>query len=190
MSVLSLLPIRALKRMLLTAPTVGCLLVAPISAQTIRSGARVRITAGDEAARTWEGNLVRSSADTIWFKQKHLNVIVALPLQKGYRVEQNTLYRRRQAHTMIGASIGLPVGGGVGILVMIVGCGFSYNNVNFCDETTAYTTIVAGAVVGGVVGGVIGFKRIGEQWENVSMPVRVSTLHLPARQIQLGSIKF
>lgn len=187
MSVLSLLPVRALKRVLLTASAVGCLFVAPIAAQTIPSGAPVRITAGDEAARTWEGNHVRSAADTIWFMQKNSNAIVALPLQKGYRVEQNTQYIRRPLHTMIGAGIGLGVGGAVGVVVGMY-CGFQVDN--GCPFNSFYTPVVLGTVVGGLAGAAIGFKRIGEQWEVVSIPLRVSTVHLPARQIQLGSIKF
>ena len=190
MSACPSLPVLALTRRVLTSTTIGCLIAAPATAQTIPDGARVRITTNHGAGDKHEGVIVKSSADTVWFAKKKSNAIVALPILEGYRVEQSTHYKPRFVRGLVGAGVAMAVWG-AGSFLVIGGCIADATwGVCYQDENGIYAVAAVGGVLFTALGGAIGSSTGREQWKVVSMPRRVSTLHLPARQVRLGSIKF
>lgn len=182
-------PLRAsisLNRTLLIGSTLGVLLVAPLSAQSIADGARVRITQITKSNSPHEGKFVRSSRDTIWLVGKKSDSTYAFPLSNAQKVEQSTHYKRRFWRAVTGAVIGTSA------LTALVFALTSASDDCKCGGRPGEAVAIAigGLAIGAPLGAAVGSIMGGETWKTVTPSLKATALPTSRRQLQLASLTF
>lgn len=166
--------------MRLSALMVVGLTVAPLAtiaaqqASPVKAGDRVRIIAPNVSGSPFVGTVVALEADSLVVHDSMDTWRLSLA-----SVEQVDLSQGRKSHALLGAGIGLLVGGGVAFAVLYTG-----GSTGLCDQSANQDAMdsgacigltalggVAGAGLGAIIGGLIPTER----WQDIPLErLRVS----------------
>ena len=157
--------------------------VAAISAQEppqVEPGARVRVTAADNAIRNRVGTLRELNADSIVLEDG-----LMLPLASVTRLE---LSRGRTANQTPGIVVGFLAGATIGAV-------WGASAAREIDESATAVTLLAagiGSALGAVIGGIVGLGIRTDRWEEVPLHrLRVNPTPQPGGRLALGlSVRF
>lgn len=159
-------------------------LVAPLGAQIIADGARVRITPRSRIESAYKGTFMKATADSIWFLPKRSAAAYAFPMNNVASIEQSTHYKQRLWRAAVGAGVGLVVGAGAGKLYLA-------SSGNACQCIADDIGLAIGALlVAAPIGLAVGASRGGEQWTRVPLPLAVSMTSSARVQVRVVSVRF
>ena len=135
---------------------------APVSAQSLQPGTRVRVSTVDAPSLLRIGTVSAASVDSLWFLADGANTTLALPYGA---ISQLNVRVDRHSNAQRGAVIGVLAGAGTGIILGLAGDDKGW----FTPGQNAVFEGIGLGALGLLVGGAIGAAFDTEEWS----PVRV-----------------
>jgi hypothetical protein len=134
------------------------------------SGLRVRITTSPSRQPVWVGTLISADQDSVRLVSARDRQLVALPMARVVRAEWS---RGRRSNAGRGATIGLVVGGGTGLILGLLASGEedSFYEVGAEDVIVAMAILAA---AGAGIGALVGAVTPRDQWEPLTLPGQVN----------------